>query len=242
MPTRRRRRSRPTGPRRTPAPARPCSAPGAPPRHSATTTSRSTWRPATRRPSWAGRSRWRSLAGVRRRPTPSIRWRRSGRQTGVLADAVDAARRGLELAEGRERRRMLERLIARLRASEPGEPGRLALERALLVLEGTAMTATALPPAEAGVEPDEEPAPGGDPGAEAVDVEETPARARAALDRDLSSDASPEELTWLVEVALDEAGSGRRGGAPAGPCGRRPPARSCQCRHGRLLRRPLAGT
>ena len=132
-----------------------------------------------------------------------MRWRRSGRQTAILADAVDAARRGLELAEGRERRRTLERLIARLRASEPGEPGRLALERALLVLEGTAMTATALPPAEAGVEPGEEPAPGRDPGAEAVDVEETPARARAALDRDLPSDASPEELTWLVEVALD---------------------------------------
>jgi tetratricopeptide (TPR) repeat protein len=58
---------------------------------------------------------------------------------GKLGDAVDAARRGLELAEGRERRRTLERLIERLRASEPGEPGRLALERALRVLEGTAM-------------------------------------------------------------------------------------------------------
>jgi Tfp pilus assembly protein PilF len=123
---------------------------------------------------------------------------------GVLADAVDAARRGLELAEGRERRRMLEGLIARLRASEPGEPGRLALERALLVLEGTAMTAAALPSTEAGVEPGEEPVPGRDPGAaETVDVEETPARVRAALDRDLPSDASPEELTWLVEAALD---------------------------------------
>ena len=76
---------------------------------------------------------------------------------GALADAVDAARRGLELAEGRDRRRTLERLIERLRASEPGEPGRLALERALLVLEGAAMPATP-PPAEAGAEP------GGEPG------------------------------------------------------------------------------
>lgn len=59
--------------------------------------------------------------------------------TGKLADAVDAARRGLELAEGRDRRRTLERLIERLRASEPGEPGRLALERALRVLEGPAV-------------------------------------------------------------------------------------------------------
>jgi tetratricopeptide (TPR) repeat protein len=60
--------------------------------------------------------------------------------SGKLADAVDAARRGLEMAEGRDRRRTLERLIARLRASEPGEPGRVALERALLILEGPAVT------------------------------------------------------------------------------------------------------
>ncbi len=58
---------------------------------------------------------------------------------GKLGDAVDAARRGLELAEGRVRRRTLERLIERLRASEPGEPGRLALERALRVLDGPAV-------------------------------------------------------------------------------------------------------
>jgi tetratricopeptide (TPR) repeat protein len=59
--------------------------------------------------------------------------------SGRLADAVDAARRALELAEGRERRKTLERLIARLRAARPDEPGRLALERALLVLEGPAV-------------------------------------------------------------------------------------------------------
>ncbi len=62
---------------------------------------------------------------------------------GKLADAVDAARRGLELAEGRERRRMLEELIERLRASSPGEPGRLALERALQVLDGPAVAEAA---------------------------------------------------------------------------------------------------
>jgi tetratricopeptide (TPR) repeat protein len=58
---------------------------------------------------------------------------------GKLADAVDSARRGLELAEGRERRRTLERLIERLRASEPAEPGRVALEKALVLLEGRAV-------------------------------------------------------------------------------------------------------
>jgi tetratricopeptide (TPR) repeat protein len=60
---------------------------------------------------------------------------------GRLADAVDAARRGLEMAEGRERRRTLERLIAKLRASEPDEPGRLALDLALQVLDGSAVPA-----------------------------------------------------------------------------------------------------
>ena len=70
---------------------------------------------------------------------------------GKLADAVDAARRGLELAEGRERRRMLEDLIERLRASSPGEPGRLALERALQVLDGPAVAQAAPEAAAAAV-------------------------------------------------------------------------------------------
>lgn len=68
--------------------------------------------------------------------------------SGKLADAVDAARRGLEMAEGRERRGTLERLIRRLRASEPDEPGRLALERALRVLDGEAVPT---PPAHGAV-------------------------------------------------------------------------------------------
>ena len=67
---------------------------------------------------------------------------------GKLSDAVDSARRGLEMAEGRERRRTLERLIERLRASEPAEPGRVALERAMVVLEGRAIEPRkAAPPA-----------------------------------------------------------------------------------------------
>jgi tetratricopeptide (TPR) repeat protein len=85
-----------------------------------------------------------ALAALERRPEAADAFdalaehRESG---GRLADAVDAARRGLELAEGRQRRRTLERLIERLRESEPGEPGRVALERALRVLEGRAMPA-----------------------------------------------------------------------------------------------------
>jgi tetratricopeptide (TPR) repeat protein len=123
---------------------------------------------------------------------------------GVLADAVDAARRGLELAEGRDRRRTLERLITRLRSSEPGEPGRLALERALLVLEGTAMTA-APPEAEAAVEPGGEQAVDLDPGGVETEVIEVPPPVvRSALDRDLPPDVRLDELTRLAESALHE--------------------------------------
>jgi tetratricopeptide (TPR) repeat protein len=60
---------------------------------------------------------------------------------GKLADAVDAARRSLELAEGRERRRTLERLIGRLRATRADDRARVALERALRVLEGPRIAA-----------------------------------------------------------------------------------------------------
>jgi len=76
---------------------------------------------------------------------------------GKLADAVDAARRGLELAEGRDRRRTLERLIKRLRATEPGEPGRIALERALLVLDGQAVATAGMVDSEPEPEPEPEP-------------------------------------------------------------------------------------
>ena len=242
MPTRRRRRSRPTGPRRTRVPVRPCMRgrrPAEALRH---------YDVALRlapRDEAALLGRAQSLAELGRRPEAADAFDALAEvraADGILADAVDAARRGLELAEGRDRRRTLERLIARLRSSEPGEPGRLALERALLVLEGSAMTAT-LPAAEAGVEPGEEPAPTSDPRASSrVEVERRPPRRAAALDRDLPADASPEELTLARRGRPGQAEPGRRGGAPAGPRGRRSPARSRQCRHGRLLRRALAGT
>ncbi len=149
---------------------------------------------------------------------------------GRLADAVDAARRGLELAEGRERRRTLERLIEGLRTSEPGEPGRLAMERALRVLEGPAVVATAQAAAmaaaveqqraagaraeastmaEAGSEA--EPEIVGEPGPEAqtehvAEPEPEPepvVLVRSALDRDVPADANLDELTRLSEAALD---------------------------------------
>jgi tetratricopeptide (TPR) repeat protein len=117
-----------------------------------------------------------------------------------LADAVDAARRGLELAEGRDRRRILERLIDRLRASEPGEPGRIALEQALLVLEGHAM-APATPPDDApAIEVEPSVAVGDEP------PEPEPPSAfvyRRALDRDLDPGVGAPALAHLAEDALD---------------------------------------
>src|SRR3954451_23523346 len=71
--------------------------------------------------------------------------------SGKLADAVDAARRALELAEGRERRRTLERLIGRLRATRADEPALKALDRALRVLEGPRATPPRPPAIDADV-------------------------------------------------------------------------------------------
>ncbi len=138
-PTRRQRGSPRSAPRRTPALGlRSCAGSGPPTPCGSTRrpcgSGRGTWRrcSAGRRPSW------RSAAGPMP-PTPSTALADLYASSGKLADAVDAARRGLELAEGRHRRRTLEVLIERLRASEPGEPDRLALERALSVLDGPAL-------------------------------------------------------------------------------------------------------
>jgi tetratricopeptide (TPR) repeat protein len=56
---------------------------------------------------------------------------------GRLADACDTARRALELAESRARRRAVEGLVARLRDSAPEGPGAEALARAVGLLEAT---------------------------------------------------------------------------------------------------------
>ncbi len=124
---------------------------------------------------------------------------------GRTADAVDAARRGLELAEGRERRRLLERLIARLQASEPAEPGRLALERALRVLEGLAV-APAVPSAAAVAETPM--APAQQPGAgEAADTAPEPPVGHAAVialaPPPAPAGVSLDDLTARVEAASD---------------------------------------
>jgi tetratricopeptide (TPR) repeat protein len=128
---------------------------------------------------------------------------------GRLADAVDAARRGLELAEGRERRRTLERLIDRLRASEPDEPGRLALELALRVLEGRAITLPAPAPVPPAGEAGAAPAPASDapPVIDAPGPDEDRPAVRPALERDLPPGVDARELSRLADAAID-AGDG----------------------------------
>ncbi len=135
---------------------------------------------------------------------------------GRPTDAVDAARRALELAEGRERRRTLQRLLERLRGSELDEPARDALDRALGILDdvtvarGGAFSPAVDAPSAAGVgQPD-------DTGTamEPVVEPEPPAPViRAALDRDLPADADAEELERAVDDAIDQ---GRLDGAREG--------------------------
>ena len=135
---------------------------------------------------------------------------------GKLADAVDAARRGLELAEGRERRRMLEDLIERLRASSPGEPGRLALERALQVLDGPAVAQAAPEAAAAAVvaaavvgDATAEPDTGGTPAPEpdqvvAAEVE-APAEAEAAGAAEPEAPEAGEQIEVVESTAPEPA-------------------------------------
>ena len=119
---------------------------------------------------------------------------------GKLADAVDAARRGLELAEGRERRRALQALVDQLRAAEPDEPGRLALENALQVLDvGQPAVQGAMTDDVARGEPSATDH-GSQPGMAAV--AEVAAR-RAVLDRDLPPGSSPSFLALAAEAAVD---------------------------------------
>ena len=137
---------------------------------------------------------------------------------GRLSDAVDAARRALELAEGRARRRILAQLIDQLRASEPDEPGRLALDQALQVLDGVAMT-NAARSGQADADADEEAMSGEGTIAGSVETEsaaagpEAPEAAvppavpviRAALDRTPAEGMDADALLRTANDAIDAA-------------------------------------
>ncbi len=115
---------------------------------------------------------------------------------GKLAAAVDAARRGLELAEGRERRRTLERLVARLREAEPSGSGRDAQDRALRVLDGSASGGF---PGRATTAAAGDAVTGAATGAPGTAI----ARRRAILDRGLPAGMDMAGLERAAEAAID---------------------------------------
>ena len=133
---------------------------------------------------------------------------------GKLADAVDSARRGLELAEGRERRRTLERLIERLRATEPAESGRVALEKAMVVLEGRAIERKAAVARAPAAEPAAKK--GKPPARESDGSTEIDADVVAAVAAKANAASAPAEAEGAA-VEPTTAGSGDAARAPSPP-------------------------
>ena len=88
-------------------------------RRSPPTERRSTGRPTTRARCAAEPTSWPPSDGAPRPPRRSTGWPASSSATAGLADACDVARRALELAESRGRRRQVESLVARLRTAAP---------------------------------------------------------------------------------------------------------------------------
>jgi tetratricopeptide (TPR) repeat protein len=141
---------------------------------------------------------------------------------GRLADACDAARRALELAESRVRRRQVETLAARLRAASPGdEAAQRALDQALRLLEPTAVVPEApAEPVEAagdyspepvvaeafgvgvGAEPESEPASEPEPAAVVADEE---AEKEAAPEPEPEMVAEPIGLGIALGAAAEAA-------------------------------------
>jgi tetratricopeptide (TPR) repeat protein len=130
---------------------------------------------------------------------------------GRLADACDAARRALELAESRVRRRQVETLVARLRAASPGdEAARRALDQALRLLEPAAVVPEApAEPVDAAAAVVPEPVT-----AEPFGVEAEPESEAAVADL-VAEDESPPEPEPEPEVVAEPIGLGIALGAAA---------------------------
>ena len=79
---------------------------------------------------------WPPQGGAPRQPISWTAWPSILDREGRIADACDVARRALELAESRGRRKLVESLVTRLREAAPGDAAASeALARALGVLE-----------------------------------------------------------------------------------------------------------
>ena len=141
---------------------------------------------------------------------------------GRIADATDTARRALELAESRVRRRQVQAFATRLRASSPGdEAAQRALDQALRVLEPAEPAPAAVAPEatieaepEAGPEPVAEAAPEPEPETET----EAPSEPEPApeVEAEAEAPAEPEaEPEPEVEPAPEPVGLGIALGAAA---------------------------
>ena len=122
---------------------------------------------------------------------------------GRLPDATDAARRGLELAESRSRRRTVTTFADRLRASAADPAAGEALTRALGVLQGRALDVTSAFGASVGQEPEPEDEP------ELVAPPFDPSAATAAVEAAAES-GDPETA---ILVALDASAGHRAAGS-----------------------------
>lgn len=105
-------------------------------------------------------------------------------RAGRLADACDVARRALELAESRGRRRLVQSLIGRLRESSGDPTAAEALGRALSVLESDPLAAL-------------------EPGAAADETAPAPAGERPDPKASLVPPADPIALGLAFEAAID---------------------------------------
>jgi tetratricopeptide (TPR) repeat protein len=143
-----------------------------------------------------------------------------------LTDAADAARRALELAESRTRRREMERLEARLRESGVDQPAVDALDKALRILEaveasGPHRAEAAAPAAEPGPQPEPavtaEPEPGPElqpePEPEPQPPGPDPAVLRAVADSLLDAGDIAEGGRRLLELAALHRAAGRHDAA-----------------------------
>jgi len=140
---------------------------------------------------------------------------------GRLADATDTARRALELAESRVRRRQVESLATRLRASSPGdEAAQRALDQALRVLEPAEPAPAAIAPEavapeaapEAGAEPEPVAEAEPEPDTEAPPEPEPTPEVEAEAEAPAEPQPEPEPE---VEPAPEPAGLGIALGAAA---------------------------
>ena len=119
---------------------------------------------------------------------------------GRLADACDAARRALELAESKDRRRQVETLAGRLKVSAGDEAAELSLVRALRLLEPPQVDT--VPPAQvaAGEPADAGPVADGDASQTGV-AEAEPAVVERVVEAGPAVEARGVMTAWCVRAA-----------------------------------------